>query len=257
LIDSKTNNADDFEIGLAATGNLNGVQGTSGILGLAYPSLTSGYEGTDVLGGFFGAPKAKYNTLFWNMALQNLSSPQFSLALKRQTGDGGYIAFGGLPPVNFSTPFVSTPLEAQKGKTNMTFYIVTPDALVFDGSNATQNDQYFIDSGAPFTMVPEGVAETVKKLFKPEARYVDGRYKVECNATAPEFGFKIGGKVFLMEPGDLIEQRSKNETSGLCNIGLQSWVSRPPYVLGAPFLQSVVAAFDVGASEMRFATHHY
>jgi hypothetical protein len=238
-------------------GNFNGVLGTSGILGLGYPSLTSGYEGTWVLGGLFDAPRAIYDSIFTTMTKQKLADPQFSLALKRTTGDGGYISFGGLPPVNHSGEFASAPMEIQKGRSKLAHYIITPDAIVFEGSNATQSDQYVIDSGAPYTLMPKSVVEAVDKLFKPAARPIDTHHKVECNATAPEFGFKIGGKVFTMEPGDMIEQRSKDEKTGLCNIAFQNWISKPPYLLGAPFLQGVVAVFDVGASEMRFAKHLY
>ncbi|KAF2665768.1 hypothetical protein BT63DRAFT_428722 [Microthyrium microscopicum] len=60
-----------------------------------------------------------------------------------------------------------------------------------------------------------------------------------------------------MDSADLIEQRSKDSSSGHCKDGLQHQVAQSPYTVGASFLQSVVAVFHVGVGEMRFAKHRY
>lgn len=176
----------------------------------------------------------------------------FSLAL--DSGTGGYIAFGGLPPVDYIEPFASAPIEMANYRTGgpyeFLFYTIKPDAIVYKGSNATQSQQYIVDTGSPVNYFPPDVAEEINNLFVPKAQYTDGRYFVNCSATAPDLGIKIGGATFQINPANLIEQGSKNLTTGLCSTGAQgSWDP----VLGDTFLQNVVAVFDVGAAQMRFA----
>lgn len=67
---------------------------TSGILGLAYPSLTNAYEGSfDDNEPYY---EKQYSPVFANMVDQGLVENYFSLAISRNTDDG-VIAFGGVP----------------------------------------------------------------------------------------------------------------------------------------------------------------
>lgn len=87
---------------------------TSGLLGLAYRSLTSAYNGTDpALDTLEGA--IHYSPIFESMYTQGLTAPLFSLALQRSSdtnklAPGGYMSFGGYPPVKFRKTFTSTPI---------------------------------------------------------------------------------------------------------------------------------------------------
>lgn len=82
----------------------NGNNVTSGILGLAYPSITNAY------GGPFGdhSPwyQMEYAPIFSNMVAQGLSDNYFSIAINRDESDG-VLAFGGVPQdlkgVDYST----------------------------------------------------------------------------------------------------------------------------------------------------------
>ena len=80
---------------------------SSGLIGLAYKALTSAFAGTN--------PKAdtqriNYDPIFTSMYKQGLTNATFSLAIERGSA-GGYIAFGGLPPVSFTQSFTSTPIQ--------------------------------------------------------------------------------------------------------------------------------------------------
>jgi hypothetical protein len=46
-------------------------------------------------------------------------------------------------------------------------------------------------------------------------------------------------------------------TGEYCLTGPQDGGEEGPFILGDTFLNNVVAVFDVGASEMRFAQHNY
>lgn len=79
---------------------------TSGLMGLAYPLLTSAYEGNDP---DEDSTQVEYNPIITTMISDGLIDPVFSLALDRNS-DSGYLALGGLPPVNYTGDFATTPI---------------------------------------------------------------------------------------------------------------------------------------------------
>ena len=82
--------------------------------------------------------------------------------------------------------------------------------------------------------------------------YGIGLYYARCNATVPAFGVQLGGTTFYMAPEDLLRQSVRDETGEWCRIGVTDSDSNV-HVLGVTFLTNVVAVFDVGNQEMRFA----
>ena len=68
---------------------------TSGILGLAYPSITNDYFGLSPAHGWID--EIQYPPIFTSMVQQGLSQPYFAIALERNSS-GGVISFGGPPP---------------------------------------------------------------------------------------------------------------------------------------------------------------
>ena len=67
---------------------------------------------------------------------------------------------------------------------------------------------------------------------------------------------QINGTAFYINPSDLLLDSGYTDEAGqeLCVTGVQDG-GEGPFILGDVFLQNVVAVFDVGASEMRFAAH--
>lgn len=90
--------------------------------------------------------------------------------------------------------------------------------------------------------------------FDPPAKYMSsgGLFYALCNATVPRFGVQIEDSIFYMAPEDLLRQTARDPTGEWCRIGITD-TDTPPHVLGVSFLTNVVAVFDVGQSEMRFA----
>lgn len=265
---------------------------TSGLMGLAYSALTSAFAGDNLTVDNFNvtgtAPgdQELYSPVVQTMIAQGLNPPLFTLALERSSdlndnAPGGYIAFGGIPPVSgtigsfFDTPiliheyFAYPPLEA----VNRSFYSILPDAYVYE-SNASVITTYpttydaIVDSGTTLLYVPTAVANGFIASFNPPATLYEGYYYYPCDATAPYFGVKIAGETFNINPADLILPYSPlggngfvNDTTGVeyCLIGVidgGSGVETFP-IFGDVFLKNVVAVFDVGASIMRFAQHTY
>lgn len=85
------------EVALANTTYWYGNNVTSGVLGLAYPSLTNAYLGTGMEHDWLDA--ATYPPLFSTMVSDGLVQPFFAVAINRNSS-GGLIGFGGIPPIS-------------------------------------------------------------------------------------------------------------------------------------------------------------
>ncbi|KAA6410757.1 MAG: hypothetical protein FRX48_05067 [Lasallia pustulata] len=202
---------------------------SSGLLGLAFPSLTSAYAGTDP-NVDSGSNKIEYNPIFTNMYEEGNVPPLFSLAIERGSF-GGYLALGGLPPVIFDSVFASSPIQiltmqnvAGSGMTGeYSFYAITIGGLVYNGSQSTKFSQgnwpsllaapkkpsqmqVIVDSGTTLIYLPTGIANAVNALFNPPAVFDNykGAYTVACTAAVPSLGIEIGGVTFYINPVDMI-----------------------------------------------------
>ena len=93
------------QVGLANATHWRGNNVTSGILGLAYPALTSAYYGKI-------GDEAPWNTVTYPPFLTNAISqgsidPTFSVAIIKNSTDG-VLAWGGLPPVSYDKTSVAS-----------------------------------------------------------------------------------------------------------------------------------------------------
>ncbi|KAK3073659.1 hypothetical protein LTR53_004565 [Teratosphaeriaceae sp. CCFEE 6253] len=260
------------EIALVDDGYWNGDGVTSGLIGFAYPSLTSAYKGTDVSADEETTKLAPYNPWMFNAIAQNLTAPVFSLAIERGPhGGGGQLALGGLPSVAFNHTFASTPLkiidlngEASEAR-NYSQYTIIPDGFVLQGTtrhrhadNAKLTGTNFptiVDSGTTLMKLPESVAGAFNAKYNLPAVEIagTGMYETACDAKPPSLAVRIGGMDFYISGEDLRPLlQAKDPRSGKCLTPVQA--TKESYgVLGDVFLKSVVAVFDIGASEMRFA----
>ena len=200
-----------------------------------------------------------------------IKKPYFSVALNRgpsatsqnSTYDPnlGYLAFGGIAPVNTTGSAVTVPVQ----RTNISpagnqtagyyFYTVDIDEYIFPGSNATglgltgAGKQAILDTGTTVNWVPTELAKAYNVQFEPAATYVEdqGYYFVQCNATVPEFDVVIGGKTFTIDSKDqILRWLWSTDESGeeLCISGTQDGgdPSDPNtiYLMGDVFLHNVV-----------------
>jgi len=235
-------------LGTYAYWNGDGV--SAGLLGLAYDALTSQYSGNDSSKDS-NNNRILYNPIFTTMYKTGLSSAMFSMAIER--GVGGYLAFGGLPPVNATGAFANTTIQKMtlsSGLQDYAFYALTPDGFSINGQSTATKDQYIVDSGTTLLYAASSVASAINNAFSPPATLDGGYYSVACNATAPQTGVTISGTTFLINGTDLILSNG----DGTCTSGVQDGGSGP-YILGDVFMTNVVVIFDVGAAQLRFAAH--
>ncbi|KAK0629418.1 aspartic peptidase domain-containing protein [Bombardia bombarda] len=252
----------------------------SGLLGLAYPLMTSLEGGEQSM--------APYNPVFFTMWKDKLVQGLFSIALSRdadqltppgneahpsspvESAGTSFLALGGLPPVTVDEEsWAITPIQSMKLLGDWDFsteerglYIIVADAWVYGRRNGSvglsKNTTQFpvlIDVGATLSVLPKELVMALYESFDPPAKYMSSRglFYALCNATVPEFGVQIGTSIFYFAPEDLLRQNARDPTNEYCRIGVtDSYFG--PYVLGVTFLSNVVAVFDVGNNEMRFAS---
>ncbi len=257
---------------------------TSGLLGLSFRSSTSVYTGTNLS---INKKHVEYDPVFISMYTRGYTLPLFSLGIERFTAkngttSGGLLAIGGLPPIPFYPLFASSPFQLLTVDNNpvpvaysptanpnqpYTFYVIVINGLTYERSNETNwshpsfpnpleppsnasHIQVVIDSGISLIYLFTGIANAVNALFDPPAVFEEtlGVYAVKCSAKAPEFGVEIGGQTFFVSDIGL--------GKGFCDTGIND-ADHGVSILGAVFLKNVLAIFDVGAGEMRFAAREF
>ncbi|KAL5335209.1 aspartic peptidase domain-containing protein [Aspergillus crustosus] len=257
--------------------------GASGVLGLAYPVLTSAYElnGTiDHDNLTYQGETEPYDPLFISMYRRGLVAPYFSLALARlpedeEDGSAGQMVLGGIPDVTLTSNWTTVPAEfyadaefrGPNGTRQRSYWATTVQALHYGDDEYTTSYQAIVDSGAPMTYVPRAVAEAFNDAFSPSATWnsVQQGYIVDCDASPPDFALTLNGTRFDHNPTDLIIHTGVEVGDDeLCltavTRGLEAAIDENDptnttelYIVGASFLKTVVAVFDFGNSEMRFA----
>ncbi|KAK5136641.1 hypothetical protein LTR08_002655 [Meristemomyces frigidus] len=265
---------DRQELGLVDHAYWMGDNVTSGLIGFAYPSMTSAYHGTD--------PSAEtaavlYTPWIFNAIEKGLIEPMFSLAIERgEDGEkGGQLALGGLPNVTFNHTFTSTPFQitelprSDAAAKNYSYYAITPTGYLLSSNDESYRSYqpapeaprtYYsaiVDSGSTPMLLPDRIASDVNAHFDPPSVFNDDEvYENYCDATPPSFAISINSTDFFISREDLLVQKVQSVQDGSprrCLAGAQALLAEGPCVLGDVFLKNVVAVFDIGASEMRFA----
>lgn len=264
---------------------------SSGLIGFAYRSLTSMYAGTNPKAAVPGTA-LKYNPFFDNLYRNNVTAPIFSMALTRdpqRTGQGGVMGLGGIPDIPYAPTWISAPIlpvgiNTTSGEIIYQFYTVTVDGFAISSDqgaqfasipDARQNPRKtalrgprdprnrnsssvnaIVDSGTTLVYLSDELALAVAQAFDPPGGLNEtlDLYTVPCDATPPIFGASIGGKVFSVNPQDMMLQIDADT----CMSGIQG--NHGPaglWILGDVWMKAVLCVFDIGASRMGFAGRQF
>ena len=267
---------DKQEVGVVNFAAWEGDGISSGLIGLAFPSLTSAFSGQNPSLDTNNT-QLPYNPILTSIYAQGKVAPVFSLALTRGA-TGGTFAVGGLPQnVAYTNNFATSPFQvltmeddvvpSASTKPQYQFYTITIQGFEILGArytyyshganpnpaappNAAGNEQVIVDSGTSLLYVASEIAYIANELFSPSAQFDEesGIYFVACNAVTPTFGVNINGQTFFINSQDLVIDAG----DGSCVSGIQD-AGEGPGILGDVFLKNVLAVFDIGASQMRFA----
>lgn len=157
-----------------------------------------------------------------------------------------------------------------RADTELTYYTIIADDYLINGERwseiSTDSDTptgkifpIIVDSGFTISPLPPSLVMLYYDTFveAPQPAEIEGQpmFAAPCNTSmVPTFGVQIGGQVFEMTKETLLVSRMNTTENGviLCALGLQPGIEEAG-LLGDTFLSNVVAVFDVGESEMRFA----
>ncbi|KAM4816370.1 gastricsin-like [Urocitellus parryii] len=210
-----------------------------GIMGLAYPGLSSG-----------GATTALQGML----RVDALSSPVFSVYLSNQEGseDGGAVIFGGVDESLYTGQIFWAPVTRE-----LYWQIGIEEFYVGEEASGwcSQGCQAVVDTGTSLLTVPQQyLSSFLQAIGAQEGEY--GQFFVNCNdvQNLPTFTFIINGVQFPLPPSAYI----LNE-NGYCLVGLEAtYVSsangQPFWILGDVFLRSYYSVFDMANNRVGFAT---
>lgn len=247
----------------------------AGIVGFGFPLLSAierdiARRSSDLASGqrnladqFFSA-MAENGTLLSRLAVSgHLEQAMFSLALQRDVIDissnPGRLTLGGLPngidnksltwvPVRLYTEENggAAPPSFAPSETYPLYWEVMLDAVYFDGKklpnptgNISQGVSALIDSGTSFILGPQN---NIQQIFG-----------TACD-TQHTLAFEIGGKMFPVDPRDLLSQQLRGNPSvyNAC-VASDSFATDPAqrgalfsWVLGDTFFKSNLIAFYFG-----------
>ncbi|KAK9436704.1 Peptidase A1 [Metarhizium brunneum] len=230
---------------------------TVGILGLAYPSITSAFYGE--IGQEAAWNAIQYVPFLTNAIMQGSIDPVFSVALAKNSSDG-IIAWGGLPRVQRASDvyaetdlIIANLVGSAETSWRYSFYTIIPDGIIWGQRMDKTKFPYIVDTGTTMNYLPPPLAEAVANAFLPRAVYLYqwGSYFAPCDAVPPRFAVVISGIEFWLNPSDMIYRDLVDPMTGYCAVAITSGGSGP-YILGDVFLQNVVAVFDIGGAQMRF-----
>ncbi|KAJ7741739.1 aspartic peptidase domain-containing protein [Mycena olivaceomarginata] len=234
----------------------------SGILGLAFPNLTSLFNTSDPTTATT-INHIPYDPFFFTAVKQKkFEHPYFSIALNRPTAeqaevdlytpDLGLLAFGGIAPVpvihntSVTVPIQAYPPTAAEGDQQFLYYTLPIDSYNFPGSenvpeahNASLgNGTTILDTGTAINLVPAAVAAGYAAAFDPPAQLST----IAGSST-------IGGQAFSMDPRDQLVPFVNDTQGGVtCVLGTQAQggpdIGSDFHLLGDTFLRNVVATLN-------------
>ncbi|KAK7920882.1 aspartic-type endopeptidase [Apiospora marii] len=226
------------EMAIATQGTWHGDNITSGMLGMAYPALTSAYSGND-LNDTSDENALEYSPLFTSMVTDGLADPYWSLAINRNSSDG-FISLGHLPPVNLA--------NKKAAEYQPSYYTAVFDGFKIGKTEIIESYPLVLDTATTLAYLPPDVADTVNSQFQPPATYIwyYGSHFVPCHATPPRFAVKLENSPFYINPVDMINHDVVDPRTGMCQTGVTSGRDGP-YILGLTFLKNVVVGFEIAA----------
>lgn len=164
------------EVALVDYGYWNGDSQTDGLMGFAYPSLTSAFAGTDSHADNSNANAANYSPFFFNAVQQGLIDGVFTMILARTEGGSSSSSAGAGQLILGSAPttaadgsqlnFATTPLRAvqlnsiQKTASQFSYYTIIPDGFSLGPPGTSSSGNSSSEGSGKTSTPPSGPTST-------------------------------------------------------------------------------------------------
>ncbi|XP_051852894.1 gastricsin-like [Antechinus flavipes] len=210
-----------------------------GILGLAYPSISSG-GATTVMQGF----------LQENL----LNAPVFAFYLSgnENSNNGGEVTFGGVDTNMFTGEIYWAPV------TQEAYWQIAINGFSIGGQATgwcSEGCQAIVDTGTSLLTAPQQIFSELMQYIGAQQNE-NGAYLVSCSNTQnmPTITFNINGVNFPLPPSAYVLPSNSN----YCEVGimptyLPSQNGQPLWILGDVFLRNYYSVYDLGNNRVGFA----
>lgn len=204
-----------------------------GLMGMGFKSI-SDYNANPV-----------FQTLVANDAVDD---SVFSFKL---SSSGASLFVGGSDTSLYSGDFTYVPVT-QEG-----YWQVDLDGVSVDGDSVVNSISSIIDTGTTQIVGDEdNVAAVYKKISgaAEASQYGDGIYTIPCDFNTP-LSLTFGGQEFTVDPSTFnLGQADSSGSACIGGLAADSSLTDEFWIVGDVFLQNVYTAFDVGNSQVGFAT---
>ncbi|XP_053417490.1 pepsin A [Nycticebus coucang] len=205
-----------------------------GILGLAYPSISSS-----------GATPVFDN--IWNQGL--VSQDLFSVFLSSNDQSGSVVMFGGIDSSYYTGQLNWIPLSSEG------YWQITVDSITMNGEPiaCSQGCQAIVDTGTSLLSGPTSpIANIQSYIGASEDSY--GQMVISCSAinSLPDIVFTINGVQYPVPPSAYILQQNGGCTSGFQGMNLPT-ASGELWILGDVFIRQYFAVFDRANNQVGLA----
>lgn len=209
-----------------------------GILGLAYPTISSGGE-TPVVD---------------NMISQNLlGSNMFAFYLSRGGQQGSVLSFGGVDNSLYQGQIYWTPVTSE------TYWQIGVQGFEINGRETgwcSQGCQSIVDTGTSMLTAPAQLLPYIMQAIgAQQSQY--GMYMVDCSQAnnLPTLSFVISGVALSLPPSAYIIQNGYQSCSvGISPTYLPSRNGQPLWIFGDVFLREYYSVFDRTNNRVGFAS---
>ncbi|XP_072498165.1 gastricsin-like isoform X2 [Notamacropus eugenii] len=210
-----------------------------GILGLAYPAISSG-GATTVMQGF--------------LKEDLLNAPVFAFYLSgdENSDNGGEVTFGGVNTNLYTGDIHWAPV------TEEAYWQIGISGFSFGGKSTgwcSEGCQAIVDTGTSLLTAPQDIFSELMQYIGAEED--EGGYFVSCSniKSLPTLTFNINGVDFPLPPSAYV----LSGDSTYCEVGimatyLSSESGEPLWILGDVFLRNYYSVFDLGNNRVGFAS---
>jgi len=159
------------------------------------------------------------------------------------TDKAGEMTLGGVDPDHFTGELTWVDLDQE------TYWHVPMDDMQVNGESVTSEKAAVIDTG---TSLIAGPSNDVRKLAKKVGAtpFLNGEYKIDCNADAPDIDFIFNGVKFSLSKEDYIIESGGQCIWGVMGIELPAGVG---WIVGDVFIRRYYTVFDWGNERVGFA----
>ncbi|XP_004446527.1 pepsin A [Dasypus novemcinctus] len=205
-----------------------------GILGLAYPSISSS-----------GATPVFDN--IWNQGL--ISQDLFSVYLSANDQSGSVVIFGGIDSSYYTGELNWIPLSSEG------YWQITVDSITMNGEAIACSGgcQAIVDTGTSLLSGPTSAIANIQSYIGA-TQSSNGEMVVSCSAinSLPDMVFTINGVQYPVPPSAYILQSQQECTSGLQGMDIPT-ASGDLWILGDVFIRQYFVVFDRGNNQVGLA----